>query len=262
MLEGMLKIMVINRLGRISLWLLCAGWIMISSVAGQLTKKGKFQIQRVTDSVYLFTSYGEFNGRYYPANGLFALTDKGAVIVDGPWDPKDYQPLLDSIWLKHRQRVVICLATHFHGDRTGALAYYREKGIATYSTRQTDSLSKLHGMNRAEFLMAADTTFHLGGLKLETFYPGPGHAPDNIVVWFPEQKILYGGCLYKSVDDHDLGNLGDANVTAWPGSIRKVQQRFGKPAYMIVGHGNWHSLHADTHTIQMAQKYQKQKQTK
>ncbi|HTN35867.1 MAG TPA: subclass B1 metallo-beta-lactamase [Arachidicoccus sp.] len=252
---------VIKQVVKCSLWMICLGWLMTSTVNAQLAKKGEFKIQRVTDSVYLFTSYGEFNGRFYPANGLFALTNKGAIIVDGPWDPKDYQPLLDSIWLNHHQKVILCLATHFHGDRTGALAYYRQKGIETYSTKQTDSLSIIHHMNRAAHLMPGDTTFQVGGFRLETYYPGPGHAPDNIVVWFPREKILYGGCLYKSIDDHDLGNLSDANISAWPKTIRRVQMRFGKPRYMIVGHGNWHSLHADTHTIQLAQKYLKQKKT-
>ena len=32
---------------------------------------------------------------------------------------------------------------------------------------------------------------------MEVFYPGPGHAPDNVVVWVGRERLLFGGCLLK-----------------------------------------------------------------
>jgi len=232
--------------------------LMAPVTQAQLTTKGPFEITPLTDSVYLFTSYGEFDGKFYPANGLFALTSRGAVIIDGPWDPKDRLPLLDSIRTRYHQKVVLCLATHFHEDRSGALKEYGALGIPTYSTKMTDSLSKLHDEPRASHLMTPDTTFHLGELTFETYYPGPGHAPDNIVVWLPRQRILYGGCFLKSVQDNNLGNLSDASVSIWDQNARKLKSRFTNPRFIIVGHGDWHSLKAIDHTIDLVQE-EKQK---
>lgn len=234
-------------------------FLALSKSQGQLAKKGPFKIVPLTDSVFTFVSYGEFNGKFYPANGIYAVTRRGVVVIDGPWDPADYQPLTDSIWKRHHAKVVLCLATHFHSDRSGALSYYRNRHIPTYTTKMTDSLSVLHHEHRAQFLMRPDTAFEVGGLRFETFYPGPGHSPDNIVVWFPNQKILYGGCLYKSVDDQDLGNLSDADVPAWQSSILRVEHRFRDPEFMIVGHGNWHSLNAGKHTILLVKQALKNK---
>ncbi|SEA23629.1 metallo-beta-lactamase class B [Arachidicoccus rhizosphaerae] len=231
---------------------LCAGLLMAPGMArAQLSQKGPFQISALSDSVYVFTSYGSFNGQYYPANGLYVLTPKGAVIIDGPWDPKDRLPLLDSIWHRHHQKVVACLATHFHEDRSGALKEYGAIGIPTYATKMTDSLCQLHQMPRPKYLMAADTVFNLGGRRLQTFYPGPGHAPDNIVVWLPKEKILYGGCFIKSISDRNLGNLGDANIQVWAANARKVKKRYPHPRYIIVGHGSWRSLASLDHTIDL-----------
>ena len=251
------------RLWRLRLLGLC---LFVSSLLGlcparaQLSQKGPFEITPLSDSVYVFTSYGSFKGQYYPANGLYVLTPKGAVIIDGPWDPKDRLPLLDSIRRRHHQKVVACLATHFHEDRSGALKQHGALGIPTYSTQMTDSLCQLHHMPRAKYLMAADTIFTLGGRVLETYYPGPGHAPDNIVVWLPKEKILYGGCFLKSVADSNLGNLGDADIQVWAENALKLKKRYPDPRYIIVGHGPWHSLRAIDHTIHLVNAARKKAQ--
>ncbi|HAD11891.1 MAG TPA: subclass B1 metallo-beta-lactamase, partial [Saprospirales bacterium] len=129
-----------------------------------------------------------------------------------PWDTTQFQPLLDSIQARHHQKVVMALATHWHSDKTAGLEYYRQQGIRTYTTTQTDVFSEKNGHKRAEFLMAGDTVFQIGQYTFETYYPGEGHTADNIVVWFGQEKILYAGCLVKGAEAETLGYLGDANV--------------------------------------------------
>ena len=230
--------------------------VFMHKAKAQLTVKGPFEIHRLTDSVYQFTSYGAFGGKFYPANGLFALTSKGAIIIDGPWDPKDRTALLDSIQSRFHQEVIFCLATHFHEDRSGALKEYRALGIPTYATKMTDSLCALHGEPRAQYLIESDTSFQIGGLRLQTYYPGAGHAPDNIVVWLPDQRILYGGCFLKSAKDKNLGNLEDASVPLWADNALKLKRRFLNPKRIIVGHGDSHSLRAIDHTIELVREFE------
>jgi metallo-beta-lactamase class B len=176
-------------------------------------------------------------------------------MIDSPWDTTQYQPLLDSIRVKHNKKVVMNVATHFHEDRTGGLAYYKQQGIKTYTTKLTDELSKQRGMKRAEFLLSNDTTFTVGQYSFQTFYPGHGHAPDNIVIWFKKEKVLYGGCLIKSTDDSTLGNLGDANVKTYALTLMNVQKKCRKPAYIIPGHNSWRTTQSLEHTLKMAESY-------
>jgi metallo-beta-lactamase class B len=159
---------------------------------------------------------------------------------------------LDSIKTRHGKNVVLCIATHFHEDRTGGLEYYSQKGIKTFTTRQTDELSQKRSMKRAEFLIDKDTLFNVGQYSFQTYYPGPGHAPDNIVIWFEKEKILYGGCLIKSVEYRDLGNLADANVKEYATTIENVKAKCKKPQYVIPGHGDWTDISSLDHTLQMA----------
>lgn len=215
------------------------------------------KITPLTGNFYLYVTYNLYKGEKIPANGMYLVTPDGVVLFDTPWDPAQFQPLLDSIRARHHQPVRLCIATHFHADRTGGLEYYRQQGIKTYTSVLTDQLSQKNKMKRAEFLIARDTVFRIGGYTFETYYPGQGHAPDNIVIWFNREKILYGGCLIKSAEDEDLGNLGDANQQEYANTIRRVQQKCRNPKYIIVGHGDCTSLQSLAHTRAMAEALKK-----
>ena len=213
-------------------------------------------ISHLTGDFYVFTTYGSYKENPVPANGMYLVTDKGVVMFDTPWDTTQFQPLLDSIKIRHNKNVVICIATHFHEDRTGGLEYYRHMGVKTYTTSQTDKFCQQRNKKRAEFLMYKDTTFVLGQYKFRTYYGGQGHSPDNIVIWFDKEKILYGGCLVKSTEAGDLGNLEDASVKEWASTIKNIQLKCKNPAYIIPGHLAWNSNSALTHTLQLILQYE------
>ncbi len=211
------------------------------------------KISPLTGNFFVYTTYNIYKGNRIPANGMYLITDHGVILFDTPWDTTQFQPLLDSIKAKHNKNAMLCIATHFHEDRTGGLEYYKQQGIKTYTTRQTDELSSKRGMKKAEFLIAADTVFRVAQYSFQTYFPGHGHAPDNIVIWFEKEKILYGGCLIKSVEDGNLGNLSDASVKDYAATIKNVQNKFKRPEYIITGHGDWTSRKSLTHTLKMAQ---------
>lgn len=218
------------------------------------TGSAALNITHLTGDFYIYTTYNYYKGNKIPANGMYVLTNAGAILIDSPWDTTQFQPLLDSIEARHNKKVVLCIATHFHEDRTGGLEYYRKQGIKTYTTKQTDELSKGRGMKRAEFLMNQDTTFFIGEHSFQVYYPGPGHAPDNIVVWFEKERILYGGCLVKSVEDDNLGNLGDANVKEYANTLKNVRKKCKKPKFIIPGHSGWTDPGSLDHSLKMAEK--------
>ena len=213
-------------------------------------------ISHLTGDFYIYTTFGSYKGNPVPANSMYLVTSKGVVLFDTPWDSTQFQPLLDSIKIKHKKDVVLCISTHFHEDRTAGLEFYRLKGIKTYTTERTDKLSKLRNEKRAEFLIYRDTVFTIGQHEFQTYYAGKGHSPDNIVIWFDKEKILYGGCLVKSMEAEDLGNLSDANPKAWAVTVKNIQQKFINPNYIIPGHMDWHSKQSLTHTLNLIQEYE------
>ncbi len=225
----------------------------LTNIFGQ-QEKSKLTITHLTGDFYIYTTYNTYKGDQVSANGMYLETNQGVVIFDTPWDTTQFQPLLDSIKTRCKKNVVLCIATHFHDDRTAGLEYYRQQGIRTYTTIFTDELSKKNNKKRAEFLMANDTTFNVGQYSFETYYPGQGHTADNIIIWFEKEKILYGGCLIKSAKADDLGYLGDANINEYATTIRNIQKKCKNPRFVIIGHDDWNSTKALTHTLIMAEK--------
>ena len=221
----------------------------------------QLQITRLTGDFYIYTTYNLYKGDKIPANGMYLVTSKGVALFDTPWDTTQFQPLLDSIKLKHNKSVVMCFATHWHSDKTAGLEYYRQKGIKTYTTALTDELSKKNNKKRAEFLLAHDTVFNVGEYSFETYYPGQGHTEDNIIIWFKKEYILYGGCLIKGVDDEDLGYLEDGNVKEYASTLKKVQKKCRKPSFIIITHSDWKNVNSLKHSLIMAKKLKKKKHT-
>ena len=234
------------RVGIIFLWLLQA-----SLLPGQ---PHPLEITHLTGDLYVYTTYRDFNGQPYPSNSMYLATAEGVVLIDTPWDTAQCQPLLDSIEARHHHKVILCIATHSHDDRTAGLEFFNKKGIKTFSSKQTYDLCKEKNEKQAEFFFTRDTTFQLGGYSLQTFYPGGGHTGDNIVLYFAHDRVLYGGCFVKSTEAKNLGNIADANLKDWPESIKKTIRRFPRPAFVIPGHLGWERKGGLRHTLKLLRK--------
>jgi metallo-beta-lactamase class B len=102
-----------------------------------------------------------------------------------------------------------------------------------------------HGFKDSLQLMLGDKT-------IDCYYLGAAHSTDNIVVWIPSEKILFAGCMIKSVNARNLGNTADGDLTAYPGTIEKVLVKFPDAEIVIPGHGNFGGLELVWHTKELA----------
>ena len=219
-----------------------------------VTKAQGLKIVHLTGEFYVYTTYKVMDGSPFPSNSMYLVTPKGVVLFDTPWDTAQFQPLLDSIQLRHHQKVVMCIATHFHDDRTIGLTFLRQHGVKTYTSLQTDLLCQQNSNSRAQYVFTNDTIFNVGGYSFLAYWPGKGHTADNIVIWFGKQKILYGGCLIKSTSNVNIGNIADADVTAWPQTITNLIAKFPDAQYVIPGHFGWSGMDALRHTLDLLRK--------
>lgn len=172
----------------------------------------------------------------FPANGLVITTVDGALLIDTPWTEAQTARLLDWVEQDLGLPVVGVVATHFHQDRLGGLAVVHRRGITSYGNVKTAKLVDRGAFEAPQRLFRNHKTLRFGGRKIELFFPGAGHSPDNIVVWLPQEKILYGGCLLKSASSQGLGFLGNADLAHWPIAVRKVDRRYPQAILVVPGH--------------------------
>ena len=131
---------------------------------------------------------------------------------------------------------VRCSASHFHDDRASGFGYLNAAGIDTVASVMTNRLLLDTGKETATSVFSKSLSLLPGAV--EVFYPGPGHSPDNVVVWLPQQRILFGGCLLKSMTSRTLGNLDDALVDQWQATLATLSARFPTVRVVIPGHGD------------------------
>ncbi len=189
------------------------------------------------------------------ANALVFRTPSGeTVLADTPWTPEATRDLLD--WIAARFGALPSLATvsHFHLDAAGGIAALEAAGVPVAVSDRTakllaekgeamrESLADAHGEAFECFRVAApQATFPLvegfrttvGGADVRIVFPGHGHAPDNVVTWFPESGVMFGGCMVKGGDN--LGYLGDANRETWPAAMQALLAL--APKVVVPGHG-------------------------
>jgi metallo-beta-lactamase class B len=197
-------------------------------------------VSRLAPDLWLHTTtaiIAEGHSVYFPANGLIVESDRGSLLVDTGYSPEHADVLLK--WAKRflRRPITQAVATHFHRDRTGGFPALQAAGIPIVAHPLTCELARSRGT--AVPTAAADfvhDTARLSG-ECELFFPGAGHTRDNIVVWLPRQRVLFGGCFLKSVTSPDLGNLADAVVADWAGSAQRVRARYPASKITVPGHG-------------------------
>lgn len=238
---------------------LCWLWLLSGALAGMLPSvaaaapaprvapspgreqrlSADLSVRELAPGVWLHRSWGrDSTGERAPANGLVVRDARGVVIVDTPWGNAPTAALLDWIARELKEPVLGVVVTHAHDDRIGGARVVRERGIPLLASPRTVEVA---AGRRLEYLPMA-----LAGLDedeavlvgpLEVYYPGPAHTPDNVVVWLPEQRVLFAGCIARAADSSSLGFSGDANLARWPEALRRVKQRYADATLVIPGHG-------------------------
>ena len=86
---------------------------------------------------------------------------------------------------------------------------------------------------------------------MELAFPGGGHTVDNIVAWIPAKKILFAGCLVKALNAKNIGNTEDADLVAYPITLKKVKEKYPDAKIVVPGHGRPGELDLIDHTIRL-----------
>ncbi len=123
-----------------------------------------------------------------------------------------------------------------------------EKYVSDYTDMELVSPTEL-------FPLAKGLTLDFGSEQVEIYFPGPSHAQDNVVVYFPDKKILFGSCMVIGWDQ--VGNTADADLAAWPEAIEKL--RSFDANVIVPGHGTRLDPQLLDHTQALLSEFKKSK---
>ncbi len=222
--------------------------LLLASAAAPATDLGDgASVRLLAPDVWLYVS--ERASDHVAANSLVVSLPGGPMLVDPPWGDAQTDKVLDWAQKTLGRPVVGAVSTHSHEDRTGGLSALKKRGIPAGALQLTAELARAAGKTAPDVLFSSGAFSDPRGF--EAFHPGAGHAPDTIVVWFPKQRVLFGGCLVKSAESTDLGFVGDADLAHWPAAIEAVRARYRDAAIVVPGHGEPSTVRALERTLEL-----------
>lgn len=212
------------------------------------------QLVHIVDSVYMHVTWetSEKFGRF-SSNGLIYVKNGQAIMIDTPVSNKKTKKLIE--FLKDSLNVTISklIIGHYHSDCLGGLEYIQSIEVESIANKLTIDKCKELNLSIPSSSFEDSLVFNFNGVKVECRFFGGGHTYDNIVVWLPEKKILFGGCLIKSMRSRGLGNLTDAVVEDWEQTVQKILDSYADIRVVIPGHGALGGEELLTHTIDLVQ---------
>lgn len=195
------------------------------------------KIKQLTESTFVHISYLQTESfGNVPCNGMIVVDNGEALIFDTPAKDAQSKELLD--WLENSLKVKPkgVVATHFHADCLGGLKEFHNRQVPSYASNKTIALAKERNETLPQQGFDTYLELQIGNSKVANEFFGEGHTKDNIVSYFPDEKVLFGGCLIKEVGA-GKGNLEDANVDEWSATVARIKIKYKNVEIIIPGHG-------------------------
>jgi metallo-beta-lactamase class B len=169
-------------------------------------------------------------------------------VIGATWSPETAKLLAAEIAKVTPKPITEVVIPNYHPDRAGGSAYFKSIGAHVVATEMTRDLlvsgwdeviawTRKAIPNYPDLPAVLPDGVHAGDFALQNervqvIYLGASHTRDGVFVFFPDEKVLYGGCILKE----QLGNLDFADVAEYPNTLRRLQAlRLGFTT-VIAGH--------------------------
>lgn len=176
--------------------------------AQEITTPGRPQTVEVADGVY---AYVQPDGTWWINNTGFITGPQGVFSVDACSTERRTRAYLDAIGAVSTAPVRTLVNTHHHGDHTFGNALFPTATIVAHEKARAESIAfgparELPWWDSPDwgtlpleppFLTFTDeVALHAGGTRITVRHVGtPAHTTNDVLVWLPEQSVLFCGDL-------------------------------------------------------------------
>jgi metallo-beta-lactamase class B len=237
-------------------------WISITAVAQDgypvIKVTRDIEITKLSDHAYIHTSYADMPPwKRVPSNGLIFVGNGKAILFDTPVNDALTEDLVKWIEGKLGVEIIGFVPNHWHDDCMGGIRYLQRRGIDSYALELTWKIAKKKNLIAPRHGFSDSLEFSLGKEKVISKFYGAAHSTDNIVTWIPSEKILFAGCMVRSLESTTLGHTDDGDLIAWPITLQKVIDAYPDAKIVIPGHGHFGGVELIRHTLDLLKEMKK-----
>lgn len=214
------------------------------------------ELVKINKNYYVHTTWFDFPGfGRFPSNGLIYVKNGKALLIDTPVTNEQTLALYDYLHDHLKVEITKIIVGHSHSDCMGGLSVLHKKGVESIACNKTIGICKSQKLPIPQKSFENSFVFEFEGEKVICRYFGAGHTVDNIIVYFPNSQILFGGCLVKSLNSKRLGNIKEADTEAWDRTILNIIEAYPTIKLVIPGHGTLGNFSLLEHTINLVKTY-------
>jgi len=154
----------------------------------------KLDLVKVKDD--LFVIHNDF----VPGNTTVLITNEGVVLVDDKFEI-DHDGIMAQLKKVTNQPVRYVINTHYHGDHSGGNAKLQALNVqvvASEAAREKMVETKMPGLPNVT--LEDRVRFYVGGKRIEVHYFGRSHTNGDVVVLFPDHRVLSAGDMFTFGD--------------------------------------------------------------
>src|SRR5262245_5295588 len=144
----------------------------------------------------LFVIHNDF----VPGNTTALITNEGVVLVDDKFEI-DHANIMAQLKKVTNQPVKYVINTHFHGDHSGGnakLQALNAQVVASEAARQKMVETKMPGLPNVT--LENRLRLYVGGKRVEVHYLGRSHTNGDVVVLFPDHRVIAMGDMFTFGD--------------------------------------------------------------
>jgi len=211
-------------------------------------------LTRLSENVYSYVGEKDASPSHsFAANAGIVIGRDGVLVVDTLISAKEGERFLADIRKITKKPIKYVVNTHTHLDHAFGNCVFAELGATVISHSAdkvllaksgTDILKNAEAYGLKQEEMAGTTivlpamtfsermSIDLGGVEIELIRTAPSHTSGSLVVWLPQQKILFSGDILFT-DFHPF--LADGDLSGWGKTIDNLLSMDAER--IIPGHG-------------------------
>jgi len=224
------------------------------------------EVHKITTDVYAITGLFHSRGKKASVNAGIIFTEKSVIFIDAGMtiDSAEFIWKTASERIKENVRLYLIL-THHHSDHVFGMRVFKDKGAKVIAHQgveeelkddngfykqfiiKMDGLSPEEGdriygdvlLSTPDQLIQNDTVLKIDEAEIHLLVT-PGHADDEIVVYHPKSRTLFGGdAIYEGMPPNTRFG-GEKEWRLWISHLERLKKM--EINVIVPGHGNLGSV--------------------